>query len=314
VAHPDINLVYNAICLNSATHRIKAGLRSLARSVSPTLLDRYQSHRLRAYFKRRYSALQDEAREVLFGNDLPKVLSGPFEGMPYLHEIVWGPITPKWIGSYEAELQKIVERILSGGYSQIVNVGCAEGYYAVGLASLIPGAEVFAFDLDPIARKQTTRLASLAGVADRVNIGGNCTGRILEELISDNTLLAIDIEGFEVQLLDPNNVDGLARASLLVEVHSRPPLDLAAAAEILQSRFEPTHHLRWFNAESRELQVYRYQHFWDGKISAARFAEYLDEGRSEAQRWFWAEPKAKVGFDRLSKKTGTFESAHSVIA
>jgi hypothetical protein len=166
------------------------------------------------------------------------------------------------------------------------------------LASRIPNAQVFAFDLDPIAREQTARLASLAGVAGRVNIGGKCTGRILEELISDNTLLAIDIEGFEVQLLDPNSVDSLARASLLVEVHSSPPLDLAAAAETLQSRFKPTHHLRWFNAESRESQVYQYQPFWDGKISAARFAEYLDEGRSEAQRWFWAEPKAKTGFAR----------------
>jgi hypothetical protein len=124
--------------------------------------------------------------------------------MPYLDEIVWGPIAPKWIGSYEAELHKIVERIVSGGYSRIVNVGCAEGYYAIGLASRMPGTEVFAFDIDPIARQQTARLASIVGVADRVNIRGKCTAASLEELIGDNTLLAIDIEGFEVQLLDPD--------------------------------------------------------------------------------------------------------------
>jgi hypothetical protein len=56
--------------------------------------------------------------------------------------------------------------------------------------------------------------------------------------------------------------------------------------------------VHWFNAESRESQVYKYQSFWDGKISPNRFAEYLDEGRSEGQRWSWAEPKKKTGFDQ----------------
>jgi hypothetical protein len=277
---------------------IRSKLRKLAEAVSPELLNGYRSHRLRNYFRQRYGELQEEACKILFDHAPPKVLSGPFSGMPYLNEIIWGPITPKWIGCYEAELHEVIERLVIKKYGEIVNVGCAEGYYAVGLASRIPSAEVFAFDLDPIARKQTARLASLVGVADRVNIRGECTGPILEELIGDNTLLAIDIEGSEVQLLDPENIGSLGRASLLVEVHSSPPLELADAAERLQTRFEPTHHVHWFTAESRESQVYNYQSFWDGKISPSRFAEYLDEGRSEAQRWFWAEPKTKTGFDQ----------------
>src|SRR5258708_39673128 len=140
---------------------MKAQLRSLVQTFSPELLNRYRSHRLHAYFRSRYGSLQREAYQVLFEDGPPKVLSGPFLGMPYLNEIIWGPITPKWIGSYEAELHSVVEQLIAGEYREIVNVGCAEGYYAVGLASRIPKVKVLAFDLDPIPTKHTPRLAPL---------------------------------------------------------------------------------------------------------------------------------------------------------
>jgi len=271
---------------------MKAQLRSLVQTLSPGLLNRYRSHRLHAYFRSRYGSLQNEAYQVLFEDGPPKVLSGPFAGMPYLNEVIWGPITPKWIGSYEAELHGVVEQLIAGQCRRIVNVGCAEGYYAVGLARRIPNANVVAFDLDPIARKQTARLASLVGVADRVEVRGNCTAPVLDELVGYRTLLGVDIEGFEIQLLDPQTVRNLARTSLLVEIHPSPPFDLAGVAKMLGDRFEPTHSLCWFSSESRNAQVDRYKSLWEGKISAERFAEYLDESRSEPQRWLWAEPKS----------------------
>ncbi len=210
--------------------------------------------------------------------------------MPYLNETVWGPITPKWIGSYEAELHGIVEQIIAEQYRQIVNIGCAEGYYAVGLAWRMPNVEVIAFDVDPLARKQTVRLASLAGVADRIQIRANCTPPKLDQLIKDGTLLIIDVDGFEIQLVNPQAVRNLARAALLVELHPSPPLDLAAVAEAFGHRFETTHDLTWFNSESREPN--QYKSLSNGKIGPERFAEYLEEGRPWPQQWLWAKPKA----------------------
>jgi hypothetical protein len=211
--------------------------------------------------------------------------------MPYLNEIVWGSITPKWVGSYETELHDVVEHILSGEYSQFVNVGCAEGYYAVGFAWRLPGIKIIAFDLDPEARRQTAHLAALAGVADRIKISDYCTAAILDALASKRTLLAVDIEGSEVELLDPERVPSLAKASILAEVHSNPPLDLEGVSQTLRRRFEASHHVRWFQSESRSALVAQYRSFWEGKIGADRFVQYLDEGRPEVQRWLWAEPK-----------------------
>ena len=60
---------------------------------------------------------------------------------------------PKLIGSYEEEVHPIIEEIIRRRYSIVVNIGCAEGYYAVGFALRIPDAIVYAFDVDTTAQQ-----------------------------------------------------------------------------------------------------------------------------------------------------------------
>ena len=78
------------------------------------------------------------------------VKHGPFQGLKYpdstiIHgtfkkisytEInpVCGNLFPKSIGSYEHELQPILNTISDRCYSDNINVGCAEGFYTVGFA------------------------------------------------------------------------------------------------------------------------------------------------------------------------------------
>src|SRR5919106_5511514 len=66
------------------------------------------------------------------------VRSGPFAGLRYVDAAVGAPdradcLPAKLLGSYERELHHAVERQLEVGFSTIVNVGAAEGYYALGL-------------------------------------------------------------------------------------------------------------------------------------------------------------------------------------
>jgi len=42
----------------------------------------------------------------------------------------------KLLGFYEQPLQPYIEQVIQTGYPTIINIGCAEGYYAVGLAHL----------------------------------------------------------------------------------------------------------------------------------------------------------------------------------
>ena len=62
------------------------------------------------------------------------IAAGPFAKMKYSFESHGSSIVPKLVGSYEAPLESWIEEAIKNGYNRIIDIGCAEGYYAVGLA------------------------------------------------------------------------------------------------------------------------------------------------------------------------------------
>jgi len=76
------------------------------------------------------------------------------------------------LGCYEHELHPHVERLIGRTFDALLNIGCADGYYAVGLARRMPGAPVFAHDLNPKAQTGCREVAALNGVAERGQVGG----------------------------------------------------------------------------------------------------------------------------------------------
>src|SRR5271165_207536 len=267
--------------------------RRFAQTLTPGLFHWCRSYRLRKRFRAQFGADQRLFREVFFpGNSIPTVLTGSFRGMSYLDETVWGPITPKWAGTYEMELEDVIEEIIGRGYDRIVNLGCAEGYYAVGLALADRKPEVSAFDLDPFSRIQARRLAQLNDVSERIRVFGECTHPRLNELIQGKTLVVADIEGDEVVLLDPARVPRLKEADLLIEVHEYA--DCAGkqiAEERVTNRFASSHSIGRRVSRDREDWIEKHQGLWQGKISRERMTKALDEARSSPQNWLWAKSK-----------------------
>ena len=181
------------------------------------------------------------------------VRSGPFTGMRLVGEESWGHIASYLLGSYERELHGVLEQLLETSYDAVVDVGCAEGYYAVGLARRLPAAIVHAFDIDEQAQRICARLAEVNGVADRVVVGGFCDPDRLEQLIGGRTLVFVDCEGCEAQLLDPTLVPALRGADLVVELHDF--IDPTITARILE-RFGPTHEIEIVDAGTRSADDY----------------------------------------------------------
>ena len=70
------------------------------------------------------------------------VHAGPFAGMRYVDRSVGSCFIPKLLGTYERELAPKIERICRRQPGLVVDVGAAEGYYAVGLAMRIPEARI----------------------------------------------------------------------------------------------------------------------------------------------------------------------------
>jgi len=65
-----------------------------------------------------------------------RVLGGPFAGMAYVEDATEGALAPRLIGTYEDELHPYLAEALAADPEVILDIGCAEGYYAAGLARL----------------------------------------------------------------------------------------------------------------------------------------------------------------------------------
>lgn len=158
-------------------------------------------------------------RDMVLAAHGPVVQGGPFAGMRYHEQQFEGCHIPKLLGCYEQELHPILVELQKTPYDRILDIGCADGYYAVGLARLFPEARIFAFDIDETGQQACRMLADLNNVSQRISIGGRLTPGSLNHLIEGRVLVFCDIEGAEFDLLDPKEVTALRDADIVVELH-----------------------------------------------------------------------------------------------
>ena len=144
---------------------------------------------------------------------------GPFQGMDYSVGATEGAFAPRLLGAYEAELHPHLERLIAEGLDCVIDIGCAEGYYAVGLARRLPGASIHAHDVNPRAQAACKMLAQRNGVAEQVVVGGEFRPSDFAQFAGQRCLVFVDVEGAEDGLLDPAASPALASMNLIVETH-----------------------------------------------------------------------------------------------
>jgi len=269
---------------------MKKQIKHVLESRASFLLNIYRTINNRRIFRKRFSLLHSKMRRHLYGDKKITVLSGPFQGLCYLDEIVWGPITPKWLGSYEIELNEVIEEIATRNYENVIDIGCAEGYYAIGLAYRLPLATIYAYDTDFISRHQTRKLARINCVQGRVHVLRYCSCKEITQRASACTLIICDIEGFERSLLDPITCPSLLNIDILVEVHEKDWLP--STLQLLKGRFSNTHLVTEVTSESRDKWLEAFESVIPNMIIDQKLLhEAVDECRSNGQKWLWMKMK-----------------------
>ncbi len=215
-----------------------------------------------------------------------RVAGGPFAGMLYLPQAAGSVIVAKLVGTYESELHGAVFDALARGYETVVDVGCAEGYYAVGFARCLREAQVITYDIDPMARRLCDALARANGVRGRVAIRCECTPARLIEVRQRRGLAILDCEGYEADLINDDVAAGLAGWDFLIEAHET---ERPGVTEVLSSRLAPTHTLAVIDVQTKRPEDFRaVMALPEGMRAAA-----LDEGRVGLQRWIWAKSRLR---------------------
>jgi hypothetical protein len=208
----------------------RAALRLMARRVAPTLMaDRAHSYQ-RALYERTGRTALGRQFVTVHGD---RVLRGPFVGMRYPPDRVAS--IPKLLGVYESVLHRWIEQALEA-VDGVVNIGAADGYYAVGLARR--GLRVDAFESAPAARRDLQNLARLNGVSLAVHGRATASRLVRVASVAKRSLVLSDCEGAEVDIFTSRVVAALCDATVLVETHDavRP-----GAMATLRDRFGTTH-------------------------------------------------------------------------
>jgi len=216
-----------------------------------------------------------------------KIMQGPFAGMEYLTVATEGALAPRLIGTYESELHPYLAEFAAEGLDCVIDVGCAEGYYAVGLARLMPQVTVHAFDIQAKARAACAELAARNGVSDRVVIGEQFEPTGFEAFKGRRCLVLVDIEGAEDDLLRPDLSPALADMDLIVETHDVYRKDVL---ERLIERFSPTHEIVRIDPQPKTLPLPDFLH------GAGHLDQLLAvwEFRHRATPWLVMTPKGRV--------------------
>jgi hypothetical protein len=186
------------------------------------------------------SSIKLEIEDWLYAEVGGEVQSGPFEGMKLPKEKAWREsyLPPMLLGCYEEELHGVltqqIERLKNWErLPNVVVVGCAEGYYAVGLARRLPKATIYALDIDAMALE----IAAIAAKANGVSLK---IGAPLNEVFAAPNLIVMDCEGAEVDYLNLDTFPALAGSYIILEVHNLPNQNTDA---IILDRFRGTHRI-----------------------------------------------------------------------
>ena len=152
-----------------------------------------------------------------------QVAYGAFKGMKLSKNIYWNKndLITHILGVYEKHvLKKIIEFSKKGNYP-FIDIGAADGYFAIGMAFSEIFKKIYAFEIDERGRKSLNRNIGNNLCKDKVVVDIEANFETLKEIVDKNksAVILIDIEGSEFDLLDNKLLKLLSNCYIVCELH-----------------------------------------------------------------------------------------------
>lgn len=240
------------------------------------------------YERSKFDQVKAEEKLIDYFKDLT-VMDGYFVGLKYPSFSSFGSsLFPKLSGSYESELFPFFKEMETRNYHSIMDVGCAEGFYAIGFAIKHPNAKIQAFDIEPQARLLCKEMAVFNNVEQNIIISEGCSPDYLKTIdANESTFIICDCEGYERKLFNKDNIQFLKNADVLVELH---PMYEKDVKEFLFDLFGQTHNLRIISSYDDNRKLFDLPKKYNA-LSKFERQLLVTEGRSFSMDWLIAIPK-----------------------
>jgi hypothetical protein len=231
-----------------------------------------------------YNLNEDDTSKTFFKEK--KVLNGPFANMLYPDfQSIGSVLYAKLLGSYEFELHDVINGIINGGYQQYLDIGCAEGYYAIGLALKTSDCISHAFDINQQALEQCRKMAIINNLNEKVFTYSKCDADTLASFdFSKKTFILADCEGYEKQLFNSSNVNSFKHADILIEVHNY--IDDSISAHLLKL-FSNTHKVEIIGSINDFQRPYIIKYTQLTNLDYSLKYSLLKERRPGFMQWFF---------------------------
>lgn len=267
---------------------VKETIKGIGRIVAPQLTTELLSWRSqRLIIKNEQASGRLDASRAFCERYGSIVRRGPFAGMRYPQFSVSSRnLIPKIVASYEDELHDWIEEAIKKEYPTIVNVGSADGYYSVGLAMRNPTSQVIAFDTDPWARKATAALA-LENNVSNIEVRSMCRTNWIQSSLPSGSLMLIDCEGFEIELLDVERAPRVLNSDVIVELHEHVVRGVGAK---IRDRFSATHDVQMIQSRTKNPDDYPELE----SVANTMRARSISEGRNVTQWWSYLTRKIAI--------------------
>jgi len=205
-------------------------------------------------------------RQMHLSNKIDKLFEstvryGLFKGLKLSNNSWWGKKERAAIllGIYELEVLEWLKGI-PGNYNTFIDVGAAEGYYAVGVLVSNKFKNTICFEMSESGRNVIKKNALLNNVVERIQIYGRAElgfYNLIPKEILDISVVMLDIEGAEFSLLTEEAFKALDKSIIIIELHDWFYSNGFSLLEELKNNSSSTHKITEARTSLRDLSIFK---------------------------------------------------------
>lgn len=236
-------------------------------------------------------SVKNKVWEILLKKYNYTVAHGAFKGMKLNKKVWWSKndYITQTLGIYEEHILQKITHFAKNGSTTLIDVGAADGYFAVGMAYSNIYQKVYAFEIEKEGRDRILENANANKCNNKIKIFGEADVSSISKIIDegDKVTVMIDIEGAEYDFLSDDMLTILNGNHVVCELHPW----MVDGGDNLQIKLL-SKASKQFNVELINREIYKPNMFSEfDNLSDEERLIAVGEGREKNMQWMVLYPK-----------------------